>query len=76
MSNYILFAGSHYYPCGGMSDSQGKFNSIDEAKDHLSTDEFILEYMMHHDRKDLWAEIYDVSLGAVVCKYSYDCGWS
>lgn len=37
MSKYILFAGSHYYPEGGMNDYRGTFNSIEEAKSHFTT---------------------------------------
>lgn len=28
---HLLFAGDHYYPCGGMDDLKGSFNTIDEA---------------------------------------------
>lgn len=28
---YLLFAGDHYYPSGGVNDLQGSFNSLDEA---------------------------------------------
>lgn len=31
MKQYLLFAGSRYYPCGGWNDFQGSFDSITEA---------------------------------------------
>ena len=30
-NTYILFAGHHYYPRGGIEDAQGSFFSVDEA---------------------------------------------
>jgi len=32
---FHLFAFDIYYPCGGLSDYKGSFDSIDEAKNHI-----------------------------------------
>ena len=32
MKPYLLFYGSRYYPCGGWSDFQGEFDTVEEAK--------------------------------------------
>ena len=39
MKQYLVFAGSDYYPSGGWKDFKGSFDSIDEAKKFLNTKE-------------------------------------
>lgn len=34
-SRYIVFAGVHYYPCGGLRDVSGHCGTLDEARDHV-----------------------------------------
>ncbi len=35
MKKYLLFAGAHYYPHGGVRDLKGDFDTIEEAEDHV-----------------------------------------
>lgn len=35
MKHYLLFAGSNYYPSGGMQDYKGDFDSVEEAITHF-----------------------------------------
>ncbi len=75
MSDYILFAGSHYYPNGGASDIKGTFNSIDEAKNYLSSSEFLIGYRTFYEDEDLWGQIYNLKTLRVVAEYCHDDGW-
>ena len=36
MKNFMLFAGDEYYPCGGMTDLVGEFESLDEILQKLN----------------------------------------
>ena len=51
MNAYLLFAGHHYYPKGGISDFRGDFESTDEAKqfclDHNKNNEEGYEGVWH-----------------------------
>ena len=40
MKTYLLFAGNHYYPGGGLSDYRGDFDSINDAADHFNAGGF------------------------------------
>lgn len=61
MKQYLLFAGSNFYPVGGWSDFQGGFDGLDDALRHLNA--------QRHDvgtvRFD-WAHVADASTGIVV----------
>lgn len=35
--NYLLFAGSNYYPAGGWQDLQGTYKTLQEALEHTKT---------------------------------------
>ena len=32
---YLVFGGHHYYPSGGFKDFQGEFESLEEAKEYI-----------------------------------------
>lgn len=34
MRRYLLFAFAQYYPCGGWSDFEGSFDTVEEARQH------------------------------------------
>ena len=48
---YHLFSGRAYYPNGGMSDYQGSFDSLDEARNHF--DSLIGRSVINDD----WAQV-------------------
>lgn len=50
---YWLFTGVQYYPCGGMSDFKGTYNSVEDAKNAL-------------DDVDEWHEVLDSATGEIV----------
>jgi len=37
MSGFALFAGDDHYPCGGMEDFQGRFESFAAAREFLAS---------------------------------------
>lgn len=37
MPKYLLFCFDYYYPCGGLSDYVGEFDSIESAKKEIET---------------------------------------
>jgi hypothetical protein len=57
MKQYLVFAGSDYYPSGGWKDFKGSFDSIDEAKKFLNTEEL---------RSYDWWQIVDTTTQEVV----------
>lgn len=70
---YWLFAGSYYYPCGGMNDLQDKYTTLEEAiigRDKiwsLNNDDY--KYDMD------WYQIVNVLTGVVVCQSEYQPEW-
>lgn len=66
MKQYIVFAGSDYYPAGGWKDFKGAFNSIYEAKKFINAEEF---------QGNDWWEIVDVTKQEVV-ERNTDNRWS
>lgn len=44
---YLLFAGEHYYPCGGVRDLVGDFDDLEEAKRRGTK---------VHDYVDMWRD--------------------
>ncbi len=52
MKKYILFAYDHYYPCGGMNDFAGSFDTIESA--HRIGSEFN-DY--HIVDRDTWEKV-------------------
>lgn len=54
MKRYAVFSGENYYPCGGWSDFQGTFDTIEEARSHIAT------------QKDQWWQIVDLQTGLLV----------
>lgn len=55
MKTVFLFAGSHYYPSGGMEDFIGSFNSGDEAQKYI--DQLKEQGKWRND----WYDILDIS---------------
>ena len=45
---YIVFTFEGYYPSGGMNDSSGSFDSIEECKEHIKKQEY--SYNQIYDR--------------------------
>jgi hypothetical protein len=37
MSRFALFAGDHYYPCGGMEDLVGRYESLEAAREAFAS---------------------------------------
>jgi len=37
MSGFALFAGADHYPCGGMEDLVGRFESLESAREFLGS---------------------------------------
>lgn len=37
MKRFMLFAGENYYPCGGMEDFKGSFDTYEEAEEYVNT---------------------------------------
>ena len=54
---YLLFAGIDCYPCGGMDDLEGDYNSIVQA---------VEVYLKKHIYSYDWGHVYDTKLGEVV----------
>jgi len=53
---YLAFAGENYYPCGGWSDLQGSYDTIDQA---------IHEAQLYQP-KDGWYCVVDLETGEVI----------
>ena len=70
MKRYIVFAGDTYYPCGGIEDYVGAFDSLEEAKDKASHD------VPYHGVPD-WAQVAEVTDGGLVRRWDWtdDRGW-
>jgi hypothetical protein len=51
MKRFLLFSGDEYYPCGGMNDFKGDYDTLDEAKDAL------IKIALDGDAD--WGHIYD-----------------
>ena len=69
MQRFVLFAGSNYYPAGGLDDFRGTFDSLDDAKTHLQT-------MLVTDRFiDWWhvARIDPTDITKVACGFVEGC---
>lgn len=62
MKRYWLFAGENYYPCGGMRDFKGAFDSPEEARAHPT------------GGAD-WAHVFDSVDAKVVSTYSGRRDW-
>ena len=62
MKPYLLFYGSCYYPCGGWSDFQGEFDTIEEARDAFVLKEDLVE------GGEQWAEVVCAKTRAIVKK--------
>lgn len=59
IKRYMLFCGEYYYPCGGMNDFKGYFDSVDDA---LNSEE------CNSGQLNEWHHIYDTELQEkVVC---------
>lgn len=55
MKQFLLFAGSHYYPSGGWADFVKDFNSLEAA--------------LAHNRQNYdWWHVVDITTGKVVIK--------
>ena len=53
MKRFLLFAGSVYYPSGGMEDLIGDFKTPEDARTKL------VEWLEENDTISIWAHIYD-----------------
>ena len=53
---FLLFAGDHYYPCGGWEDFRGAYGSLELAKEAA------------HTQACDWWHIVDVSAGWIVTR--------
>ena len=62
LKRYIVFAGDHYYPSGGISDYSADFDSMGEA----------LGYM--HQLGSEWAHVFDTEKGKYM-EYSAEEYW-
>ena len=63
---YLLFAGIDCYPCGGMDDLEGDYNSIVQAVEvYLEGHRKIIERIPCSYLYD-WGHVYDTKLGEVV----------
>ena len=58
MKHYLLFAGSNYYPSGGMNDFQGDFVSVDACKNCLLGEKLSQSFD--------WWHVVDVGTGKIV----------
>ena len=50
---YLLFGGDTYYPCGGMSDLSGSFDTLEAAEESAKNQEHEFD----------WYHIYDSQTG-------------
>lgn len=48
MKAYLLFAGSHYYPLGGVEDYIGDFDSIEEAVEEFHESSYNWYQVVQH----------------------------
>ncbi len=55
MTKYLLFAGSNYYPMGGVYDLKGRYETLQEAQ----------EAMSNYANSD-WVHVYETRTGLVV----------
>lgn len=40
VKRFVVFFGDYYYPCGGITDKKGDFDTFDEAKELLKSKKF------------------------------------
>lgn len=69
MRRYMVFAGSFYYPIGGMEDLVGHFDTVDEALSSLLTYESGSNVLDAYDRCECdgsWAYVYDTEEEKIV----------
>jgi hypothetical protein len=58
MTKFALFAGATHYPCGGMEDLVGRYETIEEAKEALEAS----KNWCSHD----WYQIVDLASFEVI----------
>jgi len=51
MKRYMLFAGDHYYPSGGMNDFKGTFDTVLEAVMRIGDNDWWHVYDIQKDQK-------------------------
>jgi hypothetical protein len=56
---YALFAGDNYYPCGGLRDLKGRFETLEDARVYVTTH---LSYGEFYD----WWHIVDTETFTIV----------
>jgi hypothetical protein len=59
MKRYLMFAGSHYYPCGGWEDFKGCYDTVEEA-----------EAAARAEKED-WTQVVDTAPGGGVWDPAY-----
>lgn len=52
---FIIFAGSFYYPCGGWNDFRGSFDTVEECQNYLLNNKFKFDWfqIVHRDTGEI-----------------------
>jgi hypothetical protein len=65
MKNFLVFLGDNYYPCGGMRDFEGDFDTLDEAKQHIEN----WLNKASFPKSEYWCHVYSIEDKAIVYKF-------
>lgn len=67
MKAYLLFSGHHYYPCGGVDDYKGDFDTVLEAYQSFK-DGYMPEWSVEGDEKDFdeWYQVVESATMRIV----------
>lgn len=63
MKRYLLFTGIKFYPCGGMCDFAGDYDTKEEAMQVFEREPGMTGYQ--------WAHVYDTLYRAIRCVYDW-----
>ncbi len=59
MKRYLAFYGMNYYPCGGMDDFIGDFDSLEACKNAIISRYNSVDRLDRGTRQDNWHQIWD-----------------